>query len=206
MFIDYSGEWPDWGLLANGAIVIGAGILAIAAVVATGGTAAPLVAVGLAAVATSGSVCVITGSYNVYESFSGTNILKDSIGQSSYSELQTVSLLTSVVGAEWAMTQQATSGNIVTSGNTTRRSTAANGNITGYREHGINQAISRDGVGVKPSAILETLKNPISLIESTDTFGRISIKYIGEQSIVVLNEYGELITCWATNSKYWRCR
>jgi hypothetical protein len=36
--------------------------------------------------------------------------------------------------------------------------------LTGYTKHGLNQAISRDGVGVSPAAILDAFKNPTSIV------------------------------------------
>jgi hypothetical protein len=35
--------------------------------------------------------------------------------------------------------------------------------ITGYSKHGLNQAISRDGAGVAPGAILDAIKNPLNI-------------------------------------------
>ena len=76
--------------------------------------------------------------------------------------------------------------------------------ITGYTKHGINQAISKNNVGVKPSAILDTIRNPIKVITKVDEFGRTSIRYRGTQSIVILNAIGEIVTCWAKGSTYYR--
>ena len=74
------------------------------------------------------------------------------------------------------------------------------GKITGYRQHGLNQAISRDGVGVKPSAILDTVRNPGQVV--TQTGGR--LKYIGEKAVVVVNKAGEIITTYAKHTQYTR--
>ncbi len=78
------------------------------------------------------------------------------------------------------------------------------GKITGYTKHGLNQAIGRNGVGVKPSAILDAVRNPTNVVTKIDDFGRISTQYRGSQSTVVLNEAGKVISCWAKSSKYWR--
>ena len=76
----------------------------------------------------------------------------------------------------------------------------ANGRITGYTQHGLNQATGRDGVGVKPSAILDTVRNPTKVISQSD--GR--IKYVGRQAVVVVNSTGKIITTYAKSSVYTR--
>ncbi len=68
--------------------------------------------------------------------------------------------------------------------------------ITGFTKHGINQAISRDGVGVSSRAILEAVKNPVKIINGADGV----VKYVGKDATVVLNKAGEVITTWARNS------
>ena len=44
--------------------------------------------------------------------------------------------------------------------------------ITGYTKHGLNQAISRQGVGVSPQAILDAVKNPVKVTTGSSTFNR----------------------------------
>lgn len=78
------------------------------------------------------------------------------------------------------------------------------GVLNGYTSHGMHQATSRDGVGVKPSAILDTLRNPTSVVSKVDSMGRISVVYTGSSSVVVLNKDGFLITCWAKSQVAWR--
>lgn len=78
--------------------------------------------------------------------------------------------------------------------------------ITGYTEHGLAQAIGRDGgLGVSPSAILDTVKNPIKKITQVDSKGE-KTKYVGKQAVVVLNKEGKVITTFAKGSKYTRGR
>jgi RHS repeat-associated protein len=72
---------------------------------------------------------------------------------------------------------------------------AAAGKITGFTKHGINQAISRDGVGVSTRAIAEAVKNPIKVVVE-----RGATKYIGRDATVVLNKAGKVMTTWARNS------
>ena len=81
---------------------------------------------------------------------------------------------------------------------------AAVSKISGYTKHGLNQAISRDGVGVKPSAILDAIKNPVEVIERIDNLGRLSTQYRGANSTVVLNAAGKVVSCWAKCAQYWR--
>lgn len=72
--------------------------------------------------------------------------------------------------------------------------------ITGYTRHGINSAISHDGVGVSPQAILNAVANPTQVIQQADG----TFKYIGENAVVILNQFGQVITTWATSSNAWR--
>lgn len=62
--------------------------------------------------------------------------------------------------------------------------------LKGYTSHGIHQATTRNGVGVKPSAILDTLRNPNSVKQKVDSMGRIAFVYTGASSVVVLNKDG----------------
>lgn len=67
--------------------------------------------------------------------------------------------------------------------------------ITGYTRHGLNQAISRDGVGVAPSAILDAVKNRSNIVpQSNGTF-----RFVGQNAVVVLNRAGKVVSTWATN-------
>jgi len=77
-------------------------------------------------------------------------------------------------------------------------------NITGYTKHGLKQAMGRDSVGVKPSAILDAVRNPIEVEARIDELGRISNAYYGVGATVVLNPAGKVVTTWATTSQYWR--
>lgn len=75
------------------------------------------------------------------------------------------------------------------------------GKIRGYTKHGLAQAIGRDGGrGVKASAILDTVRNPLSSIPQKGG----TIKYIGKQAVVILNSKGQVVTTYAKSSKYWR--
>lgn len=84
---------------------------------------------------------------------------------------------------------------------TSNSTSAANGKITGYTKHGLEQAMARDGHGVKPSAILDIVKNPTKIIDQVD---RGTIKYMNEKGVVVLNKIGKVVTTFANHSAYWR--
>lgn len=55
------------------------------------------------------------------------------------------------------------------------------GKITGYTRHDLNQATTRDDVGVKPSAILDTVRNPTKVVAQSG--GR--LKYISGKAVAL---------------------
>jgi hypothetical protein len=74
------------------------------------------------------------------------------------------------------------------------------GKITGYTKHGLNQAIGRDGgIGVATKAILDTVKNPLKIVEQEGKYGK-TLKYVGKNAVVILNEVGEIVTTYAKGS------
>ena len=64
------------------------------------------------------------------------------------------------------------------------------GKITGYTRHGLNQAISRESVGVSSRAILEAVRNPQRVVRRS---GGIT-EYVGDTARVRLNEAGQVVT------------
>ena len=75
------------------------------------------------------------------------------------------------------------------------------GKIGGYTRHGLNQAIGRDGnLGVSPQAILDAVRNPNQVIQQADG----TVMYVGQNAKVVLNQFGQVVTTWATHSAGWR--
>lgn len=64
--------------------------------------------------------------------------------------------------------------------------------LTGFTRHGLNQAISRQGVGVSNKAILNTMRNPTKI---TSQPGGVN-KFTGPNGSVVLNSEGKVITTW----------
>ena len=76
--------------------------------------------------------------------------------------------------------------------------------ISGYTRHGLAQAITRDGIGVTPKAILDAVNNPTKVTSKIDNFGRHSTQYKGRMATVVLNADMKIVSCWAKSSKYGR--
>jgi len=68
--------------------------------------------------------------------------------------------------------------------------------ITGHTRHGLNQDISRDGVGFSTRAIMDAFKNPTSIAGQSG--GRFVLT--GRDAVVVVNAEGRVITTCATNS------
>lgn len=69
--------------------------------------------------------------------------------------------------------------------------------IIGWTRHGAEQAIGRDaGRGVSNNAIVDAVNNPVKIIIQDGS----TIKYIGKNATVVLNQFGKVVTTWANNS------
>ena len=64
--------------------------------------------------------------------------------------------------------------------------------LTGFTRHGLNQAISRGGVGVSNKVIMNTMRNPTKI--TTQSGGR--TRFTGPDGGVVLNSQGKVITTW----------
>jgi RHS repeat-associated protein len=62
--------------------------------------------------------------------------------------------------------------------------------ITEFSGHAINQAITR---GVNPSAIQDTLNNPVAVLSQR---GGGAFAYVSERAVVVVSKAGEVITVW----------
>ena len=72
--------------------------------------------------------------------------------------------------------------------------------LTGFTRHGLNQAISNDGVGVSSQAILDAWQNPLSITGQSG--GRFVMQ--GQNATIVVNSQGKVITTWANSSAGWR--
>jgi hypothetical protein len=76
------------------------------------------------------------------------------------------------------------------------------GPLTGYTRHGLSQAMGRNGgVGVSPRAILDAVRNPLSVAYQP---GSSTYLYEGRYAKVSLSEAGRLVTTWATHREGWR--
>lgn len=167
-YVDPTGHWPEWNNLFNGTtlMVVGALAVAVGVTIATGGIAAPAAIAGVATVlgtvgAAGGVMVMATGAAETVAAFTGDNYILDDVYGGDVDEYNTAKTIYQVtaVGANVAaavpylfygsvpIVKQAVDYGLPTK-------------ITGYTEHGLNQALSRDGVGVAPSAILDTINNP----------------------------------------------
>jgi len=78
--------------------------------------------------------------------------------------------------------------------------TISSGNLK-FTNHGLDQVMGRDGGrGVSDAAIRNTLNSPTTVTHQSNG----AIRFEGAQSVVVLNQKGEIITAWARSSQYYR--
>ena len=80
-----------------------------------------------------------------------------------------------------------------------RPTRAIGGVITGYTRHGLQSAIvnfSRGGHRVSPRAILDAVRNPQ---RAYSEIARRTTRYEGRDAVVVVNQRGCVVTCWAKN-------
>lgn len=66
------------------------------------------------------------------------------------------------------------------------------GKIKGYTKHGRERALIRDGRGVNPKSITESVENPQKIIKQSDGAN----KYQGKDTTTVLNKDGNVITTY----------
>jgi RHS repeat-associated protein len=191
---DVDGNWslPNWAKVVIGAVALAG---AIALTVATGGGAAA-VAVGVAKVVTSVAVSTAVSAGVGYLNNGKQGAIDGACNGFMFGSL-------SACGGAALKYASSVANKASVAASVSEPKKVANA-ITGYTKHGLNQAIGRNGVGVKPSAILDAVRNPVNVVTKTDKLGRISTQYRGAQSTVVLNEIGKVVSCWAKSSKYWR--
>ena len=78
----------------------------------------------------------------------------------------------------------------------------SNNPITGYTKHGLQSAMSHDGVGIHPSSILRTVKESKKIIPGSNH----TVRYIGLDGVVNLNYDGKITTTWSRSKKNWRLK
>ena len=88
MYVDYSGNAPDWNMFLQGALFAACGILTVVAVISTGGTCIPAVALAYAALGTAGVAATAVGVSEMYEAVEGNNPIRDTIGEENYDLLK----------------------------------------------------------------------------------------------------------------------
>ena len=77
---------------------------------------------------------------------------------------------------------------------------AAEAGIAGFTSHGLEQVLARDGVGVADEALIDAVSNPVEVVQQTNG----TVRYVGANAEVVLNENMEVVTAWATSRTGWR--
>ncbi len=65
--------------------------------------------------------------------------------------------------------------------------------ISGFTRHGLNQTINR---GIRPGAMVSTLRNPTSIRTFTSGPNAGTTRYIGPRSTVVVNGQGRIVSTW----------
>ena len=85
---DPTGNWPNWDALASGVLLAAMGVLTVAAVIGTGGTCLPLVALAYATLGTAGVVATAVGASEIYEGFTESNPLREHVGVTTYDVLK----------------------------------------------------------------------------------------------------------------------
>ncbi|WP_082896219.1 hypothetical protein ABWH93_15110 [Seohaeicola saemankumensis] len=65
--------------------------------------------------------------------------------------------------------------------------------ISGFTRHGLNQTINR---GIRPGAMVSTLRNPTSIRTFTSGPNAGTTRYIGPRSTVVVNSQGRIVSTW----------
>ena len=63
--------------------------------------------------------------------------------------------------------------------------------ISGFTRHGLNQTINR---GIRPGAMVSTLRNPTSIRTFTSGPNAGTTRYIGPRSTVVVNSQGRIVS------------
>lgn len=77
--------------------------------------------------------------------------------------------------------------------------------INGFTSHGRESADEHDGHGVNDSALQDAVEHPLNPPRfKLDEQGRGAYVYDGKDATVVLNQNGQVVTCWPNNRNGWR--
>ncbi|BBX41034.1 hypothetical protein X011_08405 [Mycobacterium tuberculosis variant microti OV254] len=77
--------------------------------------------------------------------------------------------------------------------------------INGFTSHGRESADEHDGHGVNDSALQDAVEHPLNPPRfKLDEQGGGAYVYDGKDATVVLNQNGQVVTCWANNHDGWR--
>ena len=99
MYIDPTGCAPDWQLLFEGALLVAMGALTVAAAFAAPVSCFLIVELAYLALVEAGTMAAIVGTSEIYESFTGNNPVKGSVGEQAYDILKYGSLFVMSMGA-----------------------------------------------------------------------------------------------------------
>ena len=190
-FDDHCGYLARWiRNVAIGVAIAAVIVLCVAAVVVTGGGAAPVLAVAGASIKGGAATAATATAVATSAAYVGVTATAVAAGAQ-------IHMAAASPGNNNTPQNQGSSSANNTSGSGQQ---PIAGRITGYTRHGINSAISHNGVGIRPAAILRTVRNPIRIIQQSG--GR--TVFTSQAGTVVLNQAGRIITTWARTSQAWR--
>jgi len=189
MYLDPSGFFSISQFFAGSLLVLTA-VAAISISIATFGAATPLAMTIIAGITLGAGVLTgINGLSTIGESFTEYNLIRDGLfnnilglSDNAYNTYSAITAGVAIVGSMACSIWQIASP------------------IKGFTDHGLKQALFRDGHGVAGSAIRDAVRNPLKVILQPD----FALKYFGKNAVVVLNELGYVVTTYATNHLGWR--
>ena len=180
----------DWGTFWRGALLVATAVGAIVVSIATFGAATPLAMSIVAGVTLGAGILTgINGIATLGESFGDYNFVRDGIfnglgwSDNAYNWyagiVEGIAIVGTIACSVWQITSK----------------------IDGFTKHGLNQALTREGHGVSASAMQSATRSPLQVINQVSNS---TIKYVGKNAVVVLNNAGKVVTTRATSSAGWR--
>lgn len=202
--VDFSGYKWNWNKIAKVAVIATLAVVTVAAIAVTAGGAAAIAGPmlfaytgatwGAAAAYTTGAVLagatLAFAANDINTEISGSNFVAEKMLGGDEALYDTLNNSVKIA-----------SGIFITVGalGNTLANSGKEANHNGYTRHGWD---SRTGAnpdhphGVNDMAFNDALSNPIEIIPQQNG----TYQYIGQYSTVVLNETGDVVTCWATSS------